>query len=345
MIKKTFKYLAIIGLCTIIYVLCLIFIPRNYDAEYGELYDVPSSWELSTGSEISYTKLTTKVKTYVPNPPIIYLHGGPGGKITKSIIEDLEPLTYEGYDVYFYDQAGTGYSSRFKDIREYTVERHIADLKEIVDKVGMPKVILIGQSWGGILLSRFVTTYSESVHKAILTSPGPIFPIRQELLKMKSPDSLHFTAPQFSNQDGNQKMNNLRTKVTNWYANVFEKKLMPDNEADQFLTVLNGELSKSTVCDASQISPSTLSAGYYSHIMTMKSLYQVEDIREQMKTTNVPVLVMKGQCDNQPWGFTQEYLTLFPNAELSYIEDAGHSIATEQPKEYMKRIKAFLSNY
>ena len=51
---------------------------------------------------------------------------------------------------------------------------------------------------------------------------------------------------------------------------------------------------------------------------------------------------MKGQCDNQPWGFTEEYLTLFPNAEFRFVKNAGHSIATEQPKQYIESIKAFL---
>ena len=165
MIKKTFKYLAFLAFGTIIFVAGLIFIPRSYDVDYGELYHVPSSLELSTGSEISYTKLITKAKTYVPNPPIIYLHGGPGGKITKGIIEDLEPLTYEGYSLYFYDQVGTGYSCRLKDINEYTVERHVEDLKEIVDRIGMnQQVILIGQSWGAVLLSRFVAAYPNHVY-------------------------------------------------------------------------------------------------------------------------------------------------------------------------------------
>ena len=107
--------------------------------------------------------------------------------------------------------------------------------------------------------------------KAILTSPGPVFPIRQELTNIKSPDSLSFVAPQFSNAQGNQKMSNLRTKATHWHATRFGRKLMSDEEADQFFTALNGELNKSIVCDASKMSPSTLSNGYYSHIMTMKS--------------------------------------------------------------------------
>jgi pimeloyl-ACP methyl ester carboxylesterase len=35
---------------------------------------------------------------------------------------------------------------------------------------------------------------------------------------------------------------------------------------------------------------------------------------------------MKGECDNQKWGFTNEYLELFKNSELKIIPGAGHFI-------------------
>ncbi len=51
---------------------------------------------------------------------------------------------------------------------------------------------------------------------------------------------------------------------------------------------------------------------------------------------------MKGQCDNQKWGYTQEYLKLYPNSELVVIPNAGHAIYIEQPIQYIKTIKKFL---
>ena len=52
---------------------------------------------------------------------------------------------------------------------------------------------------------------------------------------------------------------------------------------------------------------------------------------------------MKGQCDNQPWGFTNEYLELFKNHQLKIIPNAGHSISVEQPELYLKTIRVFLN--
>jgi proline iminopeptidase len=51
---------------------------------------------------------------------------------------------------------------------------------------------------------------------------------------------------------------------------------------------------------------------------------------------------MKGQYDNQKWGFTKEYLDLLNNATLNLIPKAGHFIDAEQPELYYKEITDFL---
>lgn len=76
--------------------------------------------------------------------------------------------------------------------------------------------------------------------------------------------------------------------------------------------------------------------------MTIHSLPNLKDIRPKLNGLNTPILLMRGQCDNQPWGFLMEYSTLFPNHELKVVPGAGHSIAVEQPELYLQSISAFL---
>ena len=84
--------------------------------------------------------------------------------------------------------------------------------------------------------------------------------------------------------------------------------------------------------------------GYYAGIMTYKRLTKVKEPRPKLKNLQIPVLIMKGQCDNQQWGFTKEYSDLFQNSQLSVIPNAGHSISVEQPDLYLKTILHFLNN-
>ncbi|MFK7908170.1 MAG: alpha/beta fold hydrolase [Chitinophagales bacterium] len=76
--------------------------------------------------------------------------------------------------------------------------------------------------------------------------------------------------------------------------------------------------------------------------MTLKSFKDVEDKKSILKNLNLPVLILKGQCDNQKWGFTQEYLDLFPNAQLEIIQNSGHSITKENEEVYIHLMLDFL---
>ena len=116
-----------------------------------------------------------------------------------------------------------------------------------------------------------------------------------------------------------------------------------DKEVDNFASYLNFEVNKSTVCDTANILKTVAGSGFYAAVMTFKSLDLVQDPRPKLKNSNIPILVMKGQCDNQKWGFTNEYLELFRNHQFAFIPDAGHFISVEQPESYIKAIKGFLS--
>lgn len=337
-IFRVIKYSLLVFLVVFLY---KIFWPRNYLVPESKVRVHTKYWNLSTGSEIGYTFIAGigSKKDY----PIIYLHGGPGGFVSDRDIRVLSSLAEEGYDLYLYDQIGSGQSARLENINDYSVDRHVKDLNEIVSKVGAEKVILIGQSWGAILATLFTADNSEKVEKIILSSPGPLYPVRQELKNVTLPDSLHLRTPFYSNYQGNEKANNWRIKAITFWATKFHKKLASDKEVDNFAVYLNFEVNKSTVCDTANILKADAGSGFYAAVITFKSLDQVQDPRTKLKNSNIPTLIMKGQCDNQKWGFTNEYVEIFLNHQFAFIPDAGHFISVEQPESYIKAIKTFLS--
>ena len=319
-----------------------VFLPVNYNVPRLQVRAGTKYWTLPTGSRIAYSRVGAKgeKKPY----PVIFLQGGPGGAISDRNIVILGQLSESGYEIYLYDQAGSGFSGRFKNIEEYTVDRHIKDLEEIVKKMGAGRVILIGQSWGAILAAIFVAKNLGKVEKLILASPGPILPVRQELAGVKVPDSLCLVAPMCTNREGNLKVRTLRTRFVTWWALAFGSKLAGDREADDFQTLLENELNKSTVCDSSRALKSQGGGGFYASVMTVADFENVQDPRPMLKNSTIPVLILKGQCDSQKWGFTAEYLQLFPNHQLVVIPGAGHSVSIEQPVMYINAIRSFLAD-
>lgn len=334
---KIIKYALL--LCIVIFFL-FILLPRTYHVPQLQNRPGTKYWDLQTGSRIGYTLVQAK-GTKKPCP-VIYLQGGPGGPIYDSNIPMLSPLADDGYDVYLYDQVGCGFSGRLKNISDYTADRHKRDLEEIIKTIGADKVILIGQSWGAILATLFIADNPGKVEKVIFTGPGPIYPINEELSKLQPPDSLHLRKPVSTNAEANRKAANIRTRFITCCAVTFGLKLASDKEMDNFQTYLNS-LNKATVCDTSLAPEAEAGGGFYSQIMTVNSLNKTKDPRPGLKDSKIPVLIMKGQCDNQKWGYLSEYLDLFPLHQLKIIPDAGHSISIEQPELYLKAIRNFLN--
>jgi len=338
--KKALQLIAYSVLFCLMIFFSVVLWPRKYDVPDLEIRKGTQFWDLSTGSRIAYTLIPAKgdKKPF----PILFLQGGPGGPIYDHNIKLLSQLAEDGYDVYFYDQVGSGFSGRLEDIDEYTVDRHKRDLEEIVKMTGKQKVILIGQSWGAMLATEFVSDNPEKIEKLIFTSPGPILPVDFTLEKVISPDSLQLRKPIFTNRQGLEKAYNLRAKFVEYFANAFGCKLAADKEMDDFASYLSFETGKSTVCDTSYVRKVESGSGYYCMIKTVQSFNSVADKRKNLSQCNVPVLIMKGQCDNIKWGYTREYLTIFSEHKFVLVPDAGHGIGTEQPDEYLITIRDFL---
>lgn len=318
-----------------------VFIPGSYDVPQMHMRKGTQYWDLLTGSKIAYTLVSAKG---IKRPyPIIFLQGGPGGFISDRNIQMLAPLSEDGFDIYLYDPIGSGLSERLSNINEYTADRHKKDLEELIKKIGSEKVILMGQSWGAILATLYIADHPDNVEKVILTGPGPIQPMHEELVNTNAPDSLHLRKPPYSNREASKKSKNIRIRAITFWAKSFGKKLASDKEADDFQTYLNIGLNKATVCDTSKALNVEGGGGFYAQVMTIQSFNKVQDPRPKLKGLKIPVLLMKGQCDNQPWGFMNEYIELFPNHQLKIIPDAGHSISVEQPERYLKTIREFLN--
>jgi len=336
-IFKITKWLLLIALIAFVVKGC---IPTNLDVPQMKPRDSTQYWNLLTGSKIAYTLIEGKGAK--KTSPIIYLHGGPGGYIYSKNIEILGKLSELGYDVYLYDQIGSGFSERLEKVNEYTADRHRKDLEEIVTLLGAKKVNLIGQSWGGALAVLFAADNIEKVDKLIFTCPGAIKPANDELEKVMPPDSLQLKKAYNPNAKATAIAFNPRYISIGVWARFFGKKLASDKEADSYLTKLATVFTKGLVYDSTKALAEEGGAGCYSNLNTSVSYGKLTDPRIKLKNSKIPILVLKGQYDNIAWGYTNEYLDLFTNNKLKIIPNSGHDIFVEQSEIYLNEIISFL---
>jgi len=98
---------------------------------------------------------------------VLLLHGKNfNGFYWKRVIESL---TREGYRVIVPDQVGWGKSDR-PDIH-YSFHNLAANTKQLLDSLGIRKVMVVGHSMGGMLATRFALLYPQLVEKLVLENP------------------------------------------------------------------------------------------------------------------------------------------------------------------------------
>lgn len=314
--------------------------PRNYGIPPMNYRPGTQYWQLPGGSRIGYTLATAKGKR---KPyPLIYLHGGPAAGVSDLEIKTLSPLSEEGFDVYLYDQAGCGRSARLDKVSQYSADRHRKDLEEIVTTLKVEKVILIAQSWGSILSLLYLSKNPGKVEKIIITAPANIQPADTAHETLPTPDSIRHKNAYASPLYGHMIGNDLRARIMLYAARTWGIKLVADKEADKFMSYMTNELNKMMVCDTANAVAAESTEGFYSHYMTRKSLSVLEDPRPALRRSAVPVRIMKGECDGQPWGYTAEYQSIFRDHRLKIVPGAGHNIFIEQPGPYLQIIREYL---
>ena len=301
-------------------------------------------WNLSTGSHLAYLKIPAQGKARAT--PIILVGGGPGEEdvANSSQTQFFGQLARLGYNVYFYDQIGSGLSARLADPGQYTLARHVADLEAIREQIGARTVILMGASWGGTLVATYMATYPQHVAKAIFTSPAPI---------NEAEWSVNDTpASRLSAAEQQKYHNTLYTpRFITWYLlGLINPRaahtLVSDREADAFFDTFVQRLQPGTVCDPAHLPKEQVQGyGFYDNIFTTTDAehrHATANPRLLLASNYTPTLILTGACNYVPWAVTWQYKTTLPNSTLLYFPHAGHVIYLDQPDLYLASIRAFL---
>src|ERR1044072_159784 len=101
---------------------------------------------------------------------VVAVHGGPGNSL-ESIRADFEPLA-KGRRVIYYDQRGQGRSELLSDGTKLGYQNHVADLEALRVHFKLDKMTLIGNSWGGLLISLYAVAHPDLIERMVLDSPA-----------------------------------------------------------------------------------------------------------------------------------------------------------------------------
>lgn len=101
--------------------------------------------------------------------PLVLLHGGPGS--THNYFEVLDRLAEEdGRELVMYDQLGCGNSYVENRPDLWNAKVWIEELMALREHLGLEKIHLLGQSWGGMQTLEYVCNYKPEGLKSIILS-------------------------------------------------------------------------------------------------------------------------------------------------------------------------------
>lgn len=99
------------------------------------------------------------------NPPIIFLHGGPGYNCANFEATTAQNLANKGFFVIVYDRRGEGRS--IDKNAAFTFDQTFEDLNSIYNQYNLDSAHLIGHSYGGVIATLFAEKNPDKVSSVI----------------------------------------------------------------------------------------------------------------------------------------------------------------------------------
>jgi proline iminopeptidase len=98
--------------------------------------------------------------------PLVLVCGGPGDP--HSVFHLFFSRLADRQQVIYFDEFGVGKSERAKSSREYSFVRDVENLEGLRKALGLAKMNLLGQSYGGMVAQAYALKYPQSVERLIL---------------------------------------------------------------------------------------------------------------------------------------------------------------------------------
>jgi proline iminopeptidase len=294
-------------------------------------------WDLPTGSRLAYVHLPasgTRRQT-----PVIVLQGGPGVSDLAGYAGYFRPLTDDGFDVFVYDQVGSGHSGRLDNPRNYTLSRDAADLEAIRRTIGARTVDLVGDSYGALLAADYMAAHSANVSRAVFASPADLDPgkFSASTINRLSNGQLRGLIGQLIRPRTLLAYTLLQVNPT--AAHNFAG----DQEMDARFDKVYRQSAAALHCKKAPLGPKLTGLGFYANQFPQSAAAKPHaDFRPQLRRVATPTMVIKGSCDYVSWSSAVGYMKTLPHATLEYVHNAGHDLYADQPDQTMALIRAFL---
>jgi L-proline amide hydrolase len=258
--------------------------------------------------------------------PVVCLHGGPGAG--HDYLEPLFGLAATGRRVVLYDQIGCGRSPATG--LDWTVELFVDEVGAVRDALGLDRIHLFGNSWGGMLGMEYALTQPDGLESLVLAS---------------SPASI----PQWVEETGKLRAQ-LPADVQETLARHEDAGTTDDPEYVGACRVFYERHLCRVVPfpDYVQRSLDQLSEVYFT--MNGPSEFHVTgtlrewSVVDRLHEIRVPTLVVSGEHDEATPAINRTVADRIPGARSVILPDASHMAHVEHTEDYLALLDEFFSS-
>ncbi|MDQ2716630.1 MAG: proline iminopeptidase-family hydrolase [Chloroflexota bacterium] len=257
--------------------------------------------------------------------PLMLLHGGPGAP--HDYLENLEALASDTRRVIFYDQLGCGRSDQPDDTSLWRVERFVEELATMRRELGLERVHILGQSWGGMLAIEYMLTRPQGVASLILsntTSSIPMWVAEANRLRADLPPEVNATLLRHE-EAGTTDSAEYQEAMQLFYERHVARVPLPDYVQRAF----------------DNISP------VYYYMNGPSEFHVIGPIKDWDRTDRlheiqVPTLILSGRYDESTPAINEVMRRGIAGSEWVVLENSSHLSNVEEPELYMQTVRTFL---
>ena len=262
--------------------------------------------------------------------PLLCLHGGPGAP--HDYLEPLEALVASGRRVIFYDQLGCGNSDKPSDPSLWKVPLFVEEVGAVRKALGLSRVHLLGQSWGGMLAMSYALTQPMGVVSLVVHSSPASIPqwiAEANRLRAELPADVQATLVKHE-KDGSTEDPAYQEAMMSFYRrHVCRVDPWPDPLLRTF-----AKLQANPEVYLTMNGPSEF------HVIgNLKDF----DIADRLHEIRVPTLILSGRYDEATPAIAERVHRGIPGSEWVLFENSSHMAHLEEPERYFQVLDRFLS--
>jgi len=265
--------------------------------------------------------------TEVGKLPALCLHGGPGG--AHDYIEPLFGLADTGRRTVLYDQIGCGQSATPPQALDWTVELFVEEVGAVREALGLDRIHLFGNSWGGMLAMEYALTQPAGLASLVLASSPASIPrwIEETAnLRARLPQDVQDTLARHEEAGTIHDAEYTAACMVFYERHVCRVVPFPEYVQRTFDQI--GEVYE-TMNEPSEF-----------HVVgTLKDWSVVDRLPE----IRVPTLVVTGEHDEATPAINHTVSEGIPGAESVILAGCSHMAHVEQTQEYLALLDNFFS--